>query len=507
MVKAGVTRTIGEAARGGRRSQSIAVRWFVKCFGVVVALLVVLVAVCYFGFRNYYYYSVEQYLWGELNKMSGVLMFEYDEGRATPDSMYRVIEEFDKKRQMELMAISDSGKAVIASSGFSPDSEANATGYMSDVSAAFEKDGRARYTGYTDLGEKYMAVTLVLPKTLGVLRGGAGGFGAIRAVTSLEHIDDEIALITVLAFAGSVLVLVIVLCMGMYFVRSIVKPLAQFDDAAWRLSSGDYSVRLPETGRDDEISQLCDVLNHLARELESAEEIKNEFISSISHELRTPLTAIKGWAETISESMPDTVSDNTVIYEAGLPEQRRIFKSGMKIIVSETERLSGMVEELLDFSRMNSGQLVLRREVMDVIAELSDAVLIYNERARRDLANIIYNEPDGAALIDGDKNRIKQVFINIIDNALKYCKNSITVTAAIGDTEVVVVIKDDGAGIPADDLPKIKTRFFKAENSVRGSGIGLAVADELIMLHGGTLDIDSELGIGTTVRICLPLID
>jgi signal transduction histidine kinase len=230
----------------------------------------------------------------------------------------------------------------------------------------------------------------------------------------------------------------------------------------------------------------------MANELSNTEAMKNEFISSVSHELRTPLTAIKGWAETIS------LEDN--------PE---MMKKGMGVILNETDRLYRMVEELLDFSRMQSGHFTLQRNNMDILAELEDALLIYSEKARREKMRIVYNEPEMLPVIYGDKNRIRQVFINIIDNAIKYSSAGgvITVEAKSYGGNVEVSVSDTGCGIKAEDLPKIKTKFFKANHTRRGSGIGLAVADEIMTMHGGNLIVDSKEGVGTTVTIILPAAD
>ena len=178
----------------------------------------------------------------------------------------------------------------------------------------------------------------------------------------------------------------------------------------------------------------------------------------------------------------------------------------MHVIVNETERLSEMVEELLDFSRMQSGRFSLQCATMDVLAELGDAVLIYTEKAKRENIRIIYQEPEMLPFVYGDKNRIRQVFINVIDNALKYTNpgGTVRVSAYEDDGFIRVIIKDSGCGIPAEHLPNVKKKFYKANQNVRGNGIGLAVANEIMELHSGSLDIDSEEGMGTTVIITIP---
>ena len=201
------------------------------------------------------------------------------------------------------------------------------------------------------------------------------------------------------------------------------------------------------------------------------------------------MTAIQGWAETLC-----------------LDIDAETMQKGMHVIVNETERLSRMVEELLDFSRMQSGRLTVQPEPMDILAELGDAVLIYMEKAKREHIRMIYQEPEMLPFVYGDKNRIRQVFINVIDNALKYSNPGglVTVSAEAIAEQIQVRISDNGVGISAADLPKVKTKFFKANHTRRGSGIGLAVANEIITMHHGKLDIQSELGKGTTVIITLP---
>jgi signal transduction histidine kinase len=220
--------------------------------------------------------------------------------------------------------------------------------------------------------------------------------------------------------------------------------------------------------------------------------MKNEFISSVSHELRTPLTAIKGWSETL-----------TAI------DDRETFKKGMRVITSETERLSQMVEELLDFSRIQDNRLTLIMDKIDILAELGETVLIYQERARALGITLNYYEPTMLPFVYGDKNRLRQVFINIVDNAIKYSDKggTVSVEAYEENGDICILVSDNGIGISKEDLPKVKTKFFKANHTRRGSGIGLAVANEIITRHGGTLTINSEEGVGTTVLITVPAID
>ena len=279
---------------------------------------------------------------------------------------------------------------------------------------------------------------------------------------------------------------------GSYFVRSIVQPIGRIGETATKIASGDFSVRL-KNEYNDEIGQLCEIINYMSDELQKADTVKNEFISQVSHELRTPLTAIKGWGETL----------------LGAEGDKETMVRGMSVILGETDRLSGMVEELLDFSRMQSGRMTLVLSKMDIIAELVDVVIMFTERAKREGVTLHYEDTDLITPVMGDKNRLRQVMINILDNALKYCSHegNIWVTAAEKDGYILIVVRDDGIGIPQEDLPHIKERFVKGQNSRRGTGIGLAVADEIMKMHKGYLRLESELGQGTSVTIAIPVMD
>ena len=229
-----------------------------------------------------------------------------------------------------------------------------------------------------------------------------------------------------------------------------------------------------------------------AIQLQSAREtIRGNILRAVSHDLRTPLTAIKGWSETLRQ---------------GGAADEELMNKGLEVISSEAERLSGIVEELLDFSRMQGGHMTMRFGRMDVLAELEEAVVLFRERAKREDIDLVYIEGENLSPITGDKDRLKQVFINIIDNAIKYSNagGRVRIEAVQMGGNVQIVISDSGVGIPKSDLPNIKNKFYKANRTRPGSGIGLALADEIIRRHKGRLEIDSEEGVGTTVTITLP---
>ena len=452
-------------------------RWVINNLGLITLVLLVLDFASLYVIQNYYYGASQQYLNTKISSVTGVLSrYAQDADTSFSSEMRSTIENFSDKEKMELMAINSKGQVVLTSSGFTPEENAAMPDYESAM------DGGDGYWVGTVGKETVMAVTVDISDL-------STEYNAIRVVASLEQVKETLHTYIFGVTAICVGILLLLVITGVYVIRSIVQPIQQINATTKKFAKGDFSVRINDTSN-DEIGDLCVSINQMADELSNTENMKNEFISSVSHELRTPLTAIKGWAETMCmEADPDTV------------------QRGVHVIVNETERLSEMVEELLDFSRMQSGRFSLQCATMDVLAELGDAVLIYVEKAKRENIRIIYQEPEMLPFVYGDKNRIRQVFINVIDNAIKYSNPGSTITVSAEEVSgmIQVTITDNGVGISAADLPRVKTKFFKANHTRRGSGIGLAVADEIITMHGGRLDITSELNVGTNVTITLPI--
>ena len=464
------------------RKVTITRRWLVNNLGVISIMLFAVVISGTVFVRSYYYGTARQYLTSRINMISSILQRSYNDPAASFSAEVRsIVENWSEKDKMELMVVDSGGRIGLTSSGFVPEESLDS---MEDFGQAISSGTSGYYTGKISSGENIMAVCLMLPDN-------DLGYSAVRLVSSMEKIDRSVSVITMILIIICLAILILMFASGLYFIKSIVIPVRQIGSTARRYAVGDFSVRITKKN-DDEIGELCDIVNHMASELELSEQMKNDFISSVSHELRTPLTAIKGWAETVG-SMPDDAET---------------IAKGMRVITSESERLSRMVEDLLDFSRMQNGRFSLNKNTMDILAELGDAVLIYTEKAKREGIEVIYDEPDMLPFVYGDRNRLRQVFVNIIDNAIKYSDKGgvVSVQATMSDARHIEVdVSDTGCGISPQDLPKVKTKFYKANHTRRGSGIGLAVADEIVTLHGGRLEIFSEQGVGTTVTITLPI--
>lgn len=459
--------------------KGITKRWVMNTFGVILLILLILLIAFSIVVQSLYYNGIKQTLSGRSGELTGI--FGYDTGFMETARQY--VESFPDKEMMELVVINSEGTAEINSTGFTPDRDQKMPDYYD---ALINEEHRAFWCGRLSSGEKVMSLTRVITDN------NNEPVGAIRYIVSLEEADRKIFVAISFVCLAGILIMFFIFISSTYFLKSIVRPVREIGETAKKIARGDFNARINKF-YDDEIGDLCDTINYMAGELGTADKMKNEFISSVSHELRTPLTAIKGWAETMQM---DGFSD------------KRTLEKGMGIIIKETERLGGIVEEVLDFSRIQQDRMVLIMDKVDILAELDESIYMQKERAAKENKHIIYEAPDMLPPVIGDRNRLRQVFINVIDNALKYSSTDgvINITVENIADKIIITIADNGCGIKAADLPKVKQKFYKANQTVRGSGIGLAVADEIIKLHHGELDIDSSEGVGTTVSITIPVI-
>lgn len=459
-------------------------RWLLQAAAIIIAVLVIICLAISFTVRSYYYSSVER----KINSYSGAVVDNYFEGYVANDKSFKsgakaLVSDFTDKSMVGIWVVDRMGRLIVSSSGFNVKEMVEIPEL--DAAIANPKTG-AQWFGKLNSGEHIAALTKSIT--------GADGtsIGAVRFLVSLEEIDAQLNSWYLIIFSGFLLLVVLILISGSVFINSIVKPIREINDTAKLIADGNYDARIDHYLYHDEIGTLCDTINNMAEKIKVSDKIRNDFISTVSHELRTPLTAIKGWGETLLQ-IGDT--------------DPALTQRGMTVIINESSRLNGIVEELLDFSRMQSGRINLKIEKMDILAELDETVFAFKDRSMREGIELIYNAPNLPAPMDGDPDRIKQVFVNILDNALKYTKQGgkIATVAEIKDDKIRITVSDTGCGISAEDLPHVKEKFYKTNMTVHGSGIGLAVVDEIIRLHNGTFDIDSVLGQGTTVTICFDI--
>ena len=457
-------------------------RWLLNTLSIVTALGLVCVIGVTAAFAAYYYSAMDSDM--RYRAKTTTDFFANYQNLNYQDyyqSCVKYANTFQDKNDIELQFISTKGDLIASSYG----QWSVELLYTTDITDAISTRGPASFVGKNpQTGERIMAVsTPMIYKNGEVL-------GVLRYVTSTRIMDMQIVYIGFFALVALLIVLVIVLLSSNYYIRSILVPLGEIIDKAQIITGGSYGTQIPKH-YDDEIGDLADAINEMSLKINQNEKMQTDFISSLSHELRTPLTAITGWSETILNS--ENVDQDT--------------HRGVKIIHRETQRLTEMVLDLLDFTRIQDGRMTLNVEMTDIRGEFEDTVFMYGSRLQQDGITLHYEDSDDdIPEISCDPKRMRQVFLNILDNAAKHGGEGkkIDATMTYENGNVVVRIRDYGAGIPEDEIPLVKKKFYKGSSKARGSGIGLAVCDEIIQMHGGTLTLDNAPGGGAVVTISLP---
>ena len=470
--------------RKAMRVRSLRQRWILNSALPVFMLLALAVGGMSIGISNYYYKGMLDGLERQARAQAGAFIdYFMDQGFANYlQRANQAISDYTDKERVELQFLSSTGGIQASSTsnltvGTHPGTE--------DISRAVETNKISYYRGADPkTGEQILAVSHPLTVNGKVV-------GVMRFVTSMRQVTVQVRMTVLAVVLVAVLCLLLVVSSNLIFISNVVEPVAVVSDAAKRISQGSYGFTL-ENKYTGELGELIDNINDMSMKISQNEKMKTEFISSVSHELRTPLTAISGWGETL---LADPDRDQIQLHR------------GLRIILNESRRLSGMVEELLEFSKMEDGRFTLQLEDVDLQAEFEDSVFTYRELFRQEGIELHY-EPGVEILpaISGDPERLKQVFCNVLDNAAKHGGAGKRIDASMtreGSAQVIRV-RDYGPGIPEAELPYVKQKFYKGSSKARGSGIGLAVCDEIVRLHGGVFEIANAEGGGAVVTIRLP---
>ena len=457
-------------------------RWLTNTLGAVCILgfvCVMLITVC---FAWYSYASLE----ADLRYRADVALAFFGENQNQSeaeflDACVAYVHSFTDREQMELQFIDAQG-ALIASSSDS----AGAAPNTPEMGEAIAQGTPQAYVGKDPAtGLRILAVSGP------VTDAQANVVGLLRYVSATQNLDKQILVIGLMALAILLVISAVVLISSNYYIHSILVPLNQIVDKAKMIAGGSYGIQI-QTKYDDEVGELAQTINEMSMQINQNEKTQTEFISSLSHELRTPLTAITGWSETLLSS--EGLDDGT--------------RRGVGIILREGKRLTEMVLELLDFTRIQDGRMTLNMEMADVRADFEDTVFMYGSRLAQEGIRLEYLDSDeDLPEVSCDPKRLRQVYLNILDNAAKHGGEGKRIEASIGCEEgsIVVRIRDFGPGIPEDELSLVKKKFYKGSSKVRGSDIGLAVCDEIVQMHGGELILENASGGGTLVTVRLPV--
>lgn len=469
----------------GKRNGGLRKRWYQNTVGIIIIVILISAIVSCLLIKQYYYSNMQSGL-ETVADSTGSFIDHYISQNY--NEVYRacvdLTNNFDDKNYIELQFIDRYGHLVSSSytqwSGYRIESQ--------DVTEALETGLRTSCVGRSaQTDETLLSVSLPLVSSNGSL------YGILRYVTSLKLANRQIWQACALVCVVAVLLILFVMIGSNFFLKSILEPVKEITATAKRIASGSYGSHISHISN-DEIGVLSEAINDMSDAISRTEKMQSEFVSSVSHELRTPLTVIKGWGETLMD-MPDMSKED--------------MERGLSIILSEAGRLTKMVEDLLEFTRVQDGRLTLNVEICDLRSPLEDTIFMYAGKLKSEGVDLEYIEnDDDIPEIPCDISRLRQVFLNLLDNAVKHggAGGKVTVEITRIGEEVSIRVRDFGPGIPEEELPFVKSKFYKGSSKARGNGIGLAVCDEIIRLHNGTLTLSNAKGGGTLVDVRLPIV-
>lgn len=306
----------------------------------------------------------------------------------------------------------------------------------------------------------------------------------------------EMASKEVFILLGSAVIFIFLMGFGVYKgIKHMMKPLNELQNAAEKMAEGDYETRVNVNSK-DEIGRLAQTFNIMANSIQQEDEIQKIFLATVSHELRTPISYVKGYGEALEHGYIEA-------------SQRQ---ETLALIVREANRLEKLTNELLQLSRAANQKEIVPLYPLPLAETIREVVRIIEQQAKQKVISIVI-DIDEEIIINADEEKVQQILINLLENALRYSEENtqIMISAKKEGEFANITIKDHGIGIPEEDLPHIAERFYRVNKarsrSDGGSGLGLSIVDQLVKYLKGTWRVTSELGNGTVVTIQIPLIE
>lgn len=428
-------------------------------------------------FKYYYYSTVESYMRSQA-KYSQETYMSYLSDYSLEEAIVEDKDQFYRNTDLQVQVLDNSGRVLLDSLG---------TGLVGEIMDTEDvnmvKSGSSGRSVYKPSYDNHRIMAFSAP-----LENRNEQIGIIRIISSLQSVDYMIIKSSVLAIFIGLIFNFFMFIVSMRISKSIVRPINELTDLAEDLAQGDFDKKAVVRSN-DEIGKLAYTINFMIENVNEKEQLKNEFISSTSHELRTPLTSIKGWSVTLQDGQKDP-----------------LVKEGLSIIESETDRLQEMLEDLLDFSSYTTGKVRLTLEKVDLISLCQNMVKQLTPRAKNNGIEIVLNYDKDHLWAMLDLNKIKQVLINLIDNAIKFTEEDGVVILNVyeeNDYNIIEVI-DTGIGISEDEIKFITDKFYKGKHSNSHMGLGFSICEEIIDLHKGNMVIESVLGEGTKIKLSIP---
>lgn len=313
---------------------------------------------------------------------------------------------------------------------------------------------------------------------------------AIYIVSSMKKIDDSLQRLRNLLMLSGLGAFLLALGMILIMSKLLSRPLLQMQQMTDKMAKGNWDTRL-QVGSRDEIGMLGHSINDLAASLQRYRDTRRAFFSNISHELRTPVTYLQGYAKVLID---------------GLVNSDKEKKQYLSIIYQESVRLEHLINDLFDLSKMEEGQIKINMEWMDLKVVIKTAVQKVKLKADSKRLSLQLDLQDQIPFIRGDRKRMEQVLLNLLENAIRYTeKGSVLVRLTRRNEATVLSVSDTGIGIPKEELPYIFERFYRVEKSrareYGGTGLGLSIVKKYVEMQDGTVRVDSQMGVGTTFTL------
>ena len=297
-----------------------------------------------------------------------------------------------------------------------------------------------------------------------------------------------------LAVAG-IFALGLTLVVVALIVRAIIRPLRTMTTASEQMTRGEYNQRVPDAGN-DEVGQLARSFNRMANEVSRAREHQRQFIANVSHDLKTPLTSILGFSQILLEKSSDTSA---------------LQQRAAQVINEEARRLQRLTIDLLDLSRLEAGQLPMKFAECDLSELAGKALLRYSEIPGNAAIRFNDNRAPGPLPIQGDQDRLMQILVNLLDNAVKFCGpgGSVTISTTRENRSALLTVANTGIGLSEEDLTRVFQRFYRTDHSramrTGGAGLGLAIVQEIVTAHGGNVRAHTDPDGWTRFTVSLPV--
>lgn len=403
------------------------------------------------------------------------------------EQQFELFELLASVTEQEIIIVDEQG-IVVANSGIP--SVPVGEGIRAEDLAVMTKNADIRREYYDDINNsRYLQVGKPIYSEDEQLIGG------IFVLASVEDLYQSLELVKraiILAGIGAVF-----LAVGFTFIlsRKLSSPLLEMEKATRKIAAGDLNTRVSRSSM-DEIGTLAAAINDLAIELHRYRSNRREFLANISHELQTPITYLEGYTSALRNHLYETEEEK---------------EQYLQIIQLEAGRMSNLVSDLFELSKMEDGKIALVFEEVDLVEVIENALLKTKMNAQAKGLQLEFNQPYDFPSINADGLRMEQIISNLLENAIRYTESGfIKVKLSSDSTKVRVIVEDTGIGIPQEDIPFLFERFYRVEKSrsreFGGTGLGLAIVKQLVELQGGAITVESQIGKGTCFELAFPII-